>query len=164
MIGRVYKIVCMVDDDIVYIGSTINTLRQRWINHINHYKTKHCYTCIYEYFDIYGIEYFEIVLIKEYDVVDEKHLQAREQLWISSTKCVNINNSFSLYCILKNQYKKRHHINNKDIINERSKQFYINNKVKLSSKITCECGSIVRYSDISTHRRTAKHLRLIAEH
>ena len=78
MIGKVYKIVCMVDDDIVYIGSTINTLNDRWTRHISHYKTKHCYTCIYEYFDIYGIEYFEIVLIKEYDVVDERHLSVYE--------------------------------------------------------------------------------------
>ena len=163
MIGRVYKIVCMVNDDIVYIGSTMDSLEVRWMNHMNHYKEYkrglHGCVSIFPYFDIYSIEYFEIVLIKEYEVIDEKHLQAREQLWISSTNCVNQYNSFSIKKLNDIYYLT----NNKEKRKQTCIDYYNKNKTKLSSKITCECSSIVNCSSMSAHRRTAKHLRLIAE-
>ncbi len=31
--GKIYPIRCKTDEDLVYIGSTINTLTRRWYNH-----------------------------------------------------------------------------------------------------------------------------------
>ena len=56
---------------------------------------------------------------------------------------------------------KNHYQDNKEKIKEYSKEYNINNKERISErnkvKMTCECGSIVRKSDINRHNRTIKH-------
>jgi len=51
---------------------------------------------------------------------------------------------------------------NREIINEKSKEYYQKNKDRINEKnkekITCECGCIVRKSDLAKHRKTKKHL------
>ena len=92
--GHIYIIFCNVNPKIYYVGSTFNELKQRWINHKNHYKEKQLIS-IYKYFDEYGIENFTLKLIKSYDVYrehnkDRKHLEAYELLWINKLKgCCN---------------------------------------------------------------------------
>ena len=50
---------------------------------------------------------------------------------------------------------------NKDKIKEQKKEYYQANKEKIleqnKEKIECDCGSIVRRSDIAQHNRTKKH-------
>ena len=100
--GTIYKIICAITDD-VYIGSTFNTLRNRWQQHKGYYNDwidgkRNTRLSIYPYFKKYGIENFKIIKIKEYECVDRRHLESKEQLWISKSRCVNKNNSF---CIKK---------------------------------------------------------------
>ena len=115
--GNVYKIICSVDNNICYIGSTFNQVRHRFQSHKNSYECwlknnkKATKLSLYPYFEKYGIENFKWVLIKSYKVYREhkhdfKHLHSKEQLWISKTKCINIKNSFSIPYI----YKKFKHI------------------------------------------------------
>ena len=47
--------------------------------------------------------------------------------------------------------------NNKEEIAEKKKQKYENNKHKLAEKITCNCGSIIRSTDIRRHEKSNKH-------
>ena len=104
--GIVYKIVCNVDPNICYIGSTFRELETRWSCHksrFNHWlkgKAKSS-TSIFPYFKKYGIENFSIIKIKEYicyrgDNNDHKHLSVYEQLWINKTRCINKANPLSL--------------------------------------------------------------------
>jgi len=48
-----------------------------------------------------------------------------------------------------------------------AKNYYIENKEKISKKlgekITCECGCIIARSSVSNHRKTPKHIKLMAE-
>ena len=66
-----------------------------------------------------------------------------------------------------NEQKKIYREQNKNIINEQRKEKYDENKNKISEqrkeKITCECGSIVRKSDIASHRKSLKHIAYIEQ-
>lgn len=133
--GTVYKIICTQDSDIVYIGSTFNSLRNRWQEHKYDYKKyldgkKGACVSIYPYFEKIGIENFKIIRIKEYECYranrsDRKHLNVYEQLWINKTKnCVNQVNPFRIDKLAEKYYRE----NNKDKINERRKQYRLENK------------------------------------
>ena len=89
MLGKIYKIIHN-QSNICYVGSTCNELRQRWQEHKRHSTNEKVRKLsIYKYFEQYGIENFKIILIKEYEVIDRKHLEAYEQLWISKLKAIN---------------------------------------------------------------------------
>ena len=102
--GNIYKIICKVDNNICYIGSTFNEVRHRWQGHKSHYRDylegKSGCIGVYPYFTKYGIENFMAIPVKSYLVYaenkkDHKHLSVYEQLWINKTKnCANTNNPF----------------------------------------------------------------------
>jgi hypothetical protein len=154
--GTVYKIICTLDSDIVYIGSTFNSLRQRWQIHKGCFKRylegkdKQPIT-IYPYFEKYGIENFKILKIKKYscyraNMTDHRHLQAYEQLWINKTKnCVNKQSCFSIPVVEKQRMKeyrkaniekiseknKKHYEKNKERILQRTKEYKEKNKERI---------------------------------
>jgi len=93
--GHIYKIICRVDDTFCYIGSTFNTLKNRWQDYRHYYKCKSGNINLNYKFYKFGIENFKMILIKNYLVCrennsDHKHLKAYETLWINKTKsCIN---------------------------------------------------------------------------
>jgi hypothetical protein len=187
-IGNVYRIICLIEPNLNYIGSTFDTLRNRWQNHkskfLKNYK-KQC--CIKPYFEKYGIENFKIILIKEYKVVDKKHLEAYEQLWINKTKCVNEKSAFTIPFVAKKKYylqskeymktyknmekriarKKEWMLENRDVILEKAKKRREEKRdeinEKQNEKITCECGCIVARCGRKRHEKTKKHLNLMSK-
>jgi len=50
---------------------------------------------------------------------------------------------------------------NKDIISEKRKKYYENNKEKYKEKITCDCGSTLRKIDRTKHYKSKKHKSFI---
>ena len=174
-LGRVYKIVCKTNPNIVYIGSTFETIGIRWSRHKSTYKRwMNGYThgtSLYQYvLSEDGWENFDIVLIKEYmcvrnSSIDWKHLRAYEQLYINKVKCVNINSSIPLPKALMKNYKTEWYNKNKEKICEQKKDYYNENKEKIlkqkKAKVTCQkCGGIVTKSYLSNHQKTAKCIRL----
>ena len=194
-IGRIYKIICTKSND-VYVGSTFNELRVRFQQHKDGFKSwiggKHSTITIYPFMQQYGIESFKMVLIKEYEVVDRKHLEAYEQLWISKTRCVNTQSAFYLKSLYHKQYRgankdklseqKRQYYQehkdeiaekgeqyrkaNKDHIKEYSDRYRETNKEKLkvyySEKILCDCGASFSRAVKARHERSKKHQKFIA--
>lgn len=156
-IGHVYKIVCVKNPSIAYVGSTFYPLSSRWKAHVSDYKqNRGC--SIKKCFDEYGIENFNCELIKSYNVVrtdlsDRKHLMAYEQLWINKLKCVNVRDSFTIPYI---QTIK---------ISDKGVRFYIENReqciakvrARQSIKTTCTCGIPVSVIYMKTHVNTNKH-------
>jgi group I intron endonuclease len=150
-IGRVYRIICLPEPNIQYIGSTLDTLRNRWQVHKKNKKNK---TAITKYLIEYGIDNFKIVLIKEYQVVDTAHLRSKEQLWINKINCVNIKCSFRInwvnrpidnkkyYEENKHKFKPRisakysniYYEKNKEQMKANSKKYYNNNKEKIKNQ------------------------------
>jgi hypothetical protein len=142
--GRVYKIISNTGDE-VYVGSTFQKrLWDRFRSHkqaFGYYKegkkSKGGFTTSFELFEKYGVDGCKIVLVKEYEVVDRKHLLACELLWINKLKCVNRRVPFNpaLYCIhfKKNGRRKwrGNCYNCANNIRERRKQYYDNNKEKI---------------------------------
>jgi hypothetical protein len=144
-IGKVYKII-HDQSNICYVGSTFNTLRDRWKNHKERYgqykNNKSRNMSIHEYFDRYGIEHFKIILIKEYIVVDRGHLEALEQLWINKLNSINVQSSF-------NPFKRS------------SKMQYQARKEKMNIKCNCECGGTYYARHEKKHKSSFKHKYLL---
>lgn len=69
--GRVYKIINSVNDKI-YVGSTKGAIGKRWTGHKNKYRYIKC--DLYQDFIKYGIENFDIELIKEYECKNQQEL------------------------------------------------------------------------------------------
>ena len=152
-IGHVYKIICSVNSEFIYIGSTFRQLTVRWNAHKSKYnkylKGGNNKMSTFKYYDKYGIENFKIILIKSYKVCTESnrdniHLRAYEQLWINKTKnSVNLISAFNpLRKLDKNIYRqnnkekvKEWRNNNKEKIKEQQKEYYQNNKEKHNKKM-----------------------------
>ena len=184
-IGNVYKIICSLDSNFIYIGSTFQKLKKRWIDHKSEYKRylkdEILNMSTHKYYKKYGIENFKIVLIKSYNVCrdsdrDNTHLKVYEQLWINKTKrSVNCNNAFNplfkldikakhkIYRESNKEKKKEYYENNK----EKKKEYYQTNKVKIlgkmKEKITCECGTNITRTNLTTHKKSKKHAKLMQD-
>ena len=63
------------------------------------------------------------------------------------------------------EHQKQFREQNKDKIRKNKKQYYENNKERIKEKakqkIQCECGLILRKSDLSAHKRSKKHIQYI---
>jgi len=132
--GHIYKIICRVDQRFCYIGSTFDTLHRRFKQHIRHYKDwikgeKRTYCSCFPHFEKYGIENFDIILIKSYQIYrenhkDTKHLRAYETLWFNRSVCVN---QVIPIQYLKKEKDKQYRQDNKGVIAE----YRENNKEKI---------------------------------
>jgi len=180
MIGRVYKISSPLGNE-VYVGSTIQSLRQRFWNH----KSNSNPTSSRELFDKYGIENCYIELIKEYIVCDKQHLKMYESLWILKCKAINERIPFRIKFLSDKKYREEHKEYNqqwrqehKEEIKERSdrwrkenpdyhKQWHQKHKDRINKQketlINCEiCNCKVRIHEIRRHERSNKHIKNIA--
>lgn len=119
MRGKVYKIICSVSEKF-YIGSTLNELRTKWSQHKAKYKkwlnnnNESDGYCLLNFMRGIGdVKKFNIILIKEYDVADRKHLSAYESLWINkfwtSENLINKNHPINYFRTIndKHNYWKR---------------------------------------------------------
>ena len=185
--GTVYKIICKLDHKFVYIGSSFDTLRNRWQNHKRDYikwlrsSNADVRCSCYPYFKQFGIENFKMIEIKSYDIhlKDRRCLEALETLWICKTRgCCNRNLPVSY---LKKEQKKAYREANKTEIAEVDKERYKANrkeileqkkvyqkahKTEISErkkvKVQCRCGSSLRKADMARHCRSAKHQAFLA--
>lgn len=170
-IGKVYKII-HTQSDIVYVGSTFNRLSDRFRQH------RYNFECtITKYIKQYGYKNFKIILIKEYEVVDRKHLESKEQIWINLLKPINKNSAFTIEKLKDKQYRnnnkdkikessKKHYENNKDEIIKKQQEYQEKNKDKISKrfkeKIKCEiCNCFITKYNKSRHEQTKKHLNAL---
>ena len=140
--GRVYRIICLSNPDIQYIGSTFDTLRNRLQVHKQACKSENSIGfSLYEYVrkDPLGWNNYKMILIKEYlvyrdNVKDSKHLHAYEQLWINKLKCVNKINAFVPKCVKdfnSKKYSKEYNQNNQEKNKENKKEYRNNNQEKI---------------------------------
>lgn len=143
--GRVYKIIAIEGSE-CYVGSTFNTTRDRWQDHKYKYGTGKNECSVIYLFDKYGVDGCKMVLIKEYKVVDRRHLEVFETLWIKKLKAINKNEPFGASIrALSNKYKNKWYHNNKEhyqkyreenkeIILEKKKQYREENKEIIMQK------------------------------
>ena len=170
MIGRVYKIIHL-DSSLCYIGSTCDTLPGRWRTHKNAYKTwlsdkdKYNSVALFPHLEQYGVDRFKILLIKEYNVTEKSQLRAYEQLAINRTKeCCNHIAALQLIGTrsLAKHYRQGISEQSKEYLREYRQANKDVLKQKATTKVVCECGTESNRAHIKRHRRTAKHIRLLA--
>ena len=61
------------------------------------------------------------------------------------------------------EYDKEYYENNNEYVKERSKEYYENNKEHLTEKITCTCGGIYSRNNMTSHKRTKKHVNSLTQ-
>lgn len=139
------KIYCLRSHqtDDVYYGSTATKLSKRLSGHKGKYKgymnnTYH-YVSSFEIIK-YDDAYIELVETYPCDTLDE--LRKREGEIIRANKCVNKKNEGRDVKEAQKEYKEKH-------------------KERLSSKVLCECGSSIRFTNMSYHLKTIKHINYV---
>ena len=156
--GKIYKIISTQGNEI-YIGSTFNTTRDRFKQHKSDYKRWKEGNCpnisVFKLFEKYGIDNCKMVLIKQYDIIDRKHLEVYELLWCYKLRfnCVNTNQQFHI----KKIYGKQYRAQNKEHRQKLHQQYYQNNKEQFLQQFNCDCGGKYTYKKKSRHIKTQKH-------
>jgi len=123
--GKIYKL-WSPSKNLVYYGSTVQTLAQRLTKHKNHYKTyknddvnKYCSSYL-----VLDCEDYKIELMEEYPCNNKSQLDKKEGEYQKNNECVNIR----LEGRTKKEYSKEYKIKNKEQIKEYNKQYNENNK------------------------------------
>ena len=178
----IYKIFDNTNCD-VYYGSTYNLLRVRMKGHRD--GAKYGGACVSKQIILNGN--YSYSMVEPYPCNSKQELHTRERYWIENFDCINkfvpTRTDKEYYQDNKNKIKEQRVINKKEIdnkqaeyraknkekINKRAKEFYSKNKERLKEqnvnrkeKIVCECGSEITQGSITRHRKSAKHIKLLA--
>ncbi len=77
--GKIYTIRCFNDTSLVYVGSTTQTLSQRWTDHKKNCSVeKYQNVCLYKKMNELGKDNFYIELYDEYPSEDKNQLEKKE--------------------------------------------------------------------------------------
>jgi hypothetical protein len=147
----------------------------------------------YELFDKAGIENCKIELLENYPCNSKEELLAREGYWIRNTECVNkviegrTSAEYMKYWKELNKdklrtYKQQWYYSNRESNLEKQskyrqehieekraldKKYLERNKERIyarkAEKLLCECGCLIRSSDISRHRKTTRHQQALSK-
>lgn len=177
MLGFIYKIIVNTSNEI-YIGSTFQELRHRWQQHKDNYKRwkegKSGYVSVFKLFEKHGFDNCKLIIIKEYEVYDRKHLEMYETLWISNLKlcCINKYLPFNIRKLYHREYDRQYRQEKKEHIQQYQKKYrqenkeqqkhyfehyYQENKEKFKEQLFCNCGEKYTYSHKKRHEKSIKH-------
>tara|TARA_R110000803_G_scaffold32014_3_gene70873 strand:- start:858 stop:1403 length:546 start_codon:yes stop_codon:yes gene_type:complete len=131
--SQIYKIINDALPDLVYYGSTSNTLSKRFGQH----KCKSSNTCTSKQLFNCDVKP-QIFLVENYPCNSKIELKARERWYIENNECVNkqVPNRTQKEYALENKdkikdYKKEHYQDNKEQISKQIKQYQLDNKEQI---------------------------------
>jgi hypothetical protein len=167
--GKIYTIRCKTDDSLIYVGSTVESLSSRLSKHKFDSKLKPqriLYSHVQDWNDWY------IELYEDFACERKEQLLQREGQVIREIGTLNKKIEGRTKQEYDKEYNKQYQQDNKDKIKEYrednkeyyqkyNKQWIEDNKEKIKQKITCECGCIIRKNDISSHKKTNKHINIM---
>ncbi len=170
--GKIYKLVSD-NTDMIYIGSTVRSLKERLKNHKSNFtKKKKTFITSKKLYELGGN--ISIELIKLFPCDCRKKLELEESKYIREYKNICVNKIIvgrtrkewgedNKEKIL--EQVKKYTENNKEKIKESSKKYRENNKEqikeKMKEKYKCECGSKIRKDGKKKHERSIKHISFI---
>ena len=184
----VYKIMSLdpeIDD--IYVGSTTAFRKRKHGHKINccNESSKEYNRYVYQFIrENCGWDNWSMVVIKAYpDIASKMELLKKERKWMKKLNATlnqtvpGITLELGKTEYSKQYYKEYNKLNtehvkqrckqyqklNKDKITEYNKQRYEKNKEHLTEKIKCDCGCMIGRNNISHHRKTQKHIRLMNE-
>jgi phage host-nuclease inhibitor protein Gam len=101
---------------------------------------------------------------KAYYYANKEKADERRKLW-SKANTENETKRKKEWCEANkeriNEQRKSYREKNKEQLAERKKAFYQTNKEQITQRVNCECGCIVRKTQLTLHQKTNKHLNLI---
>ena len=160
MLYRFYKIYSDLDDEMIYVGKTTQTLNKRFGEHKSYYRNNIGYCSSKKVFEKYGIENVKVVLLEEIELENKYESDLKEREYIESYKnCINK--------FLPTQTQKERYENNKEIILEKNKNYYQTNIQKIkeckkeyhSQPYICEvCNITMNLSSKSRHNKRQTHI------
>ena len=117
--AKIYKIVD-ANEEMVYVGSTVNTLVRRMAQHRACYKKeKKYFTTSHDIFDKYGMENCKILLLENCPCNSKEELLKREGEFIRQLNCVNK----QVAGRTRKEYKEIYRVDNKEILAEKAKKY-----------------------------------------
>jgi len=156
--SMIYKLCCKdLNITDIYIGSTTN-FKERKIKHriiCNNNNLKYVYNNnlkVYKFIREHGgWDNWDMVLIDNVSCESKLELRKIEREYIEK-----YNSTLNSIMPFKNEKEYR----------EYHKKWYETNKNKINDekrkeKINCECGSVVRKSDIARHKKSKKHINFV---
>ena len=155
--GKIYSIRSYSNTDLVYIGSTTQSLPKRFYGHKN--KSNNCTSK--QIIDI-GDAYIELIEFFPCDNVYELIKQEGEIIrsMVCVNKCIAGRTPKQYYIDNKEKIllkEKQYRDNNEEKILLKNKKYYIDNKEKINKKFNCECGGMYTKSNKTNHTKTKKH-------
>jgi hypothetical protein len=161
--GKIYLVKCKYDNDLVYVGSTKNTLENRFASHKT--PSSHCYLNKIANQDW---ENWYIELYENYPCYNKYQLERREGEVIKQIATLNMlipqRTKEEYYQDNKEKIAKTHkkyYQNNRDKLNDQHKEYNNKNKEQVAKKqkeqITCSiCGSCFRRDSKNRHINSKK--------
>ena len=183
----IYKLINYDFPDLVYVGSTTNFVKrkQQHKSRCNNENGKGYHTKVYKTIrDNGGWESWNMIVVHEFPCLNKTESAIEEDRCMIELKA----NMQMLKAYNSEEYKieqvlklgKKYRMKNKDILTEKSIEYYNENKEiiceknkdyriknketiseKRKDKYTCECGSCLRKSDKSRHESTQNHHKYI---
>lgn len=177
--GKIYTIRCLTDDNLIYVGSTIQPLYKRWNEHKCRSKTdinKLLYSFIGDDWGNWYIELYELYPCNTKEELDRKEGEIIRLIGFLNVVVAGRTQK-EYYKENKDDilvYHKTYHQINKEKINNYSKEWHNKNKEQQreyqreyrknnKEKITCECGCAISKINLVTHRKTQNHINLISK-
>lgn len=177
--SKIYMLWSPSNPNLIYIGSTTQSLALRMGQHRSKYKRYLNGTCKTNYSSFRVLECGDarIELIECVECKDRKELCRIEGKYIRERECVNkqisgrTKNEYYQDNKEKRQeygrrYGRQYRQDNKQKKKEYEQQYHQTHKQKIeakrSVKTNCPCGSTIRKDSLPRHRRTKKHKQYIA--
>jgi hypothetical protein len=178
----VYKIMSLdpeIDD--IYVGSTCAFRKRKHDNKSNCYNdnAKYYNQYVYRFIrEICGWDNWSMVVIKAYpDITSKSEVLNKERKWMKKLNAT-LNQTVPGNFLKRGEteYSKQHYEKNKIKLSENRKQYYkLNtehilenqkqyrdlNRDKINEKIECECGCLISRANLSRHRKSQNHIKLM---
>ena len=150
--GKIYTIRSRIDDTLIYVGSTIQSLANRWGEHKLHSRAEKCQNILIYKTINNNWEDWYIELYEEYPCDNKEQLNRREGEIIRLIGTLNsriegrtkqeyyqnhrekIIEAVRLYSINNNEERKEYRQNHREKINERKKIYREEHKEEISAK------------------------------
>lgn len=147
--SKIYKLYSP-SKNLVYYGSTVQTLSQRLNEHISRHKkytNDNNYCAFVRSFLVLDCEDYKIELVEEYECNNKQQLLKKEAEYIKINECVNKE--------IPLRTKKEWKIDNADKIKEQDKQYRIDNadKIREQQKIYAREYRVKKNAEINEWRR-----------
>jgi hypothetical protein len=158
--GKIYLIKYKLNEEYIYVGSTIRDIQSRWKEHLKGYNKKTNTSLLYQKMrETNDVGNWYIELHSEYLVITREELLHIEEMIIKQIGTLNTHNNRSQHIVEYNRKKRDHHEMTNRKIEEGDTEYIHNNTayVKSRGRILSLLNASPDYSDAIRPRTIKKY-------